>query len=192
MLHVESGDGTTIAYEKTGAGPPLLILGGSLADHQFYAPLAELFAESFTVYNIDRRGRGDSGDTQPYAVDREVDDVAALIAAAGGSAHVYGHSAGSALAMHAATGLAVDRLVLADPPFTPPGGDDAAARAGHLNQAQQIRQLVRAGDYRGSVKFLLERLRPPGRCHGGHAVVSGRRHHGRDGRGLAVRLRRAR
>ena len=156
MLQVESGDGTAIAYEKPGTGPALLILGGSLADHWFYAPLAEVFAKSFTVYNFDRRGRGESGDTQPYAVDREIGDVAALIAAAGGSAHVYGHSAGSALAMRAAAaGLAVDRLVLADPPFTPPGGDDVAARAEHVHQAEHIEHLNAAGDYRGSVKYFL-------------------------------------
>lgn len=156
MFHSTSSDGTRIAFDRSGAGPALLIVGGSLADHHFYAPLAAEFARDFTVYNIDRRGRGDSGDTAPYAVDREVEDVAAVVAEAGGSAHVYGHSAGSALALRAAAaGLDIDRLVLADPPFTPPDDDPEAARAEHSQQRQHIEQLNAAGDYRGSVKFFL-------------------------------------
>ena len=80
MRHVRSTDGTSIAYEKTGQGPPLIIIGGSLGDHRFYLPLAGELAKHFTVYTYDRRGRGQSGDTQPYSVERELDDVAALIA----------------------------------------------------------------------------------------------------------------
>jgi pimeloyl-ACP methyl ester carboxylesterase len=98
MLNVTSKDGTQIAYHKAGEGPPLLIMGGSLADHHFYVPLAQELAKHFGVYNFDRRGRGASGDTPPYQVDREVEDVAALITEAGGQAYGYGHSAGSALA----------------------------------------------------------------------------------------------
>ena len=156
MLHARSSDGTKIAFEKLGVGPALLILGGSLADHHFYVPLAEELARDFTVYNVDRRGRGDSGDTPPWEVGREVDDVAAVVAEAGGRAHVYGHSAGSALALRAAAaGVGIDRLVLADPPFTPPGGDEAAARADHAKQTQHIERLNAAGNYRASVKFFL-------------------------------------
>jgi pimeloyl-ACP methyl ester carboxylesterase len=156
VLHVRSSDGTKISYERVGGGPALLILGGSLADHHFYVPLAHELARDFTVYNVDRRGRGDSGDTPPYDVDREVDDVVAVVAEAGGRAHVYGHSAGSALALRAAAaGVGIDRLVLADPPFTPPGGDEVAARAEHAEQTQHIEQLNAAGDYRASVKFFL-------------------------------------
>jgi pimeloyl-ACP methyl ester carboxylesterase len=137
-------------------GPALLILGGSLADHRFYGPLAHELASDFTVYNVDRRGRGDSGDTPPYDVAREVGDVAAVIAEAGGRAHVYGHSAGSALALRAAAaGAVIDRLVLADPPFTPRGGDEVAARAEHAEQNQHIEQLNASKNYRASVKFFL-------------------------------------
>ena len=82
MRHVRSTDGTSIAYEKTGQGPPLIIIGGSLGDHRFYLPLAGELAKHFTVYTYDRRGRGQSGDTQPYSVERELNDVAALIAEA--------------------------------------------------------------------------------------------------------------
>jgi pimeloyl-ACP methyl ester carboxylesterase len=156
MLSVTSQDGTTIAYERLGAGPALVVVGGSLADHQFYAPLAERFARHFTVYNMDRRGRGQSGDTAPYAPEREVDDLAALIAVAGGTVRVYGHSAGSALALRAATaGLGITRLVLADPPYSPLDGDPGAARAEHADQARRIEQRIAAGDYRGSVKLFL-------------------------------------
>src|SRR6266487_1673817 len=113
MRHAVSEDGTRIAYEKVGQGPPLVIIGGALGDHRFYAPLASELAGQFTVY-FDRRGRGQSGDTQPYAVAREVEDVAALIAEAGEPALVYGHSAGAALALHAAAaGLQIAKLVLA-------------------------------------------------------------------------------
>ena len=102
MQKVTSKDGTEIALEKSGNGPALIIVGGSLADHQFYIPLANELAKQFTVYNFDRRGRGQSEDTKPYAVEREIEDVAALIAHAGGAVVVYGHSAGSALALRAA------------------------------------------------------------------------------------------
>jgi pimeloyl-ACP methyl ester carboxylesterase len=119
MQYVRSADGTQIAYEKAGEGPPLIITGGALGDHRFYRALAAELAKGFRVYNLDRRGRGQSGDTQPYAVEREVEDVAALIADAGSPVFVYGHSAGSALALRAAAaGLDVAKLVLADPPYS--------------------------------------------------------------------------
>lgn len=156
MLTVNSQDGTRIAYEQVGGGPALVLVGGSLADHQFYTPLAEQLAQHFTVYNVDRRGRGESGDTPPYAPQREVEDLAAVIDAAGGTARVYGHSAGSAVALRAASaGLSISRLVLADPPFSPPADDAVAAREDHAAQARRIERFNAAGDYRSSVKFFL-------------------------------------
>jgi pimeloyl-ACP methyl ester carboxylesterase len=101
--HVASADGTRIAYEKTGQGSPLIITGGALGDHRFYLPLAAELSKDFTVYNFDRRSRGQSGDTQPYSVQREVEDVEALIVDRGANVFVYGHFAGSALALRAAT-----------------------------------------------------------------------------------------
>jgi pimeloyl-ACP methyl ester carboxylesterase len=154
---VTSSDGTQIAFERLGEGPALIIVGGSLADHQFYAPLANELAEHFAVYNFDRRGRGQSGDTEPYVVEREVDDLGALIAYAKEPVLMYGHSAGSALALRAAaSGLDIARLALADPPFTPRGEDEEAAKAEHAKQAAHIQELNDKGDYKGSAKFFLK------------------------------------
>ena len=92
---VTSADGTSIAYDRQGTGPAVILVGGVLDDGGENAPLAVLLAEHFTVYNYARRGRAPSGDTPPYAVEREVEDLDALIAAAGGSAHLYGASSGA-------------------------------------------------------------------------------------------------
>jgi hypothetical protein len=90
MQTVTSKDGTIIAFDKLGQGDPLILVSGALGSRSQFSPLAELLAKRFTVYNYDRRGRGDSGDTQPYAVEREIEDIEAVIDAAGGSAFVYG------------------------------------------------------------------------------------------------------
>ena len=157
MDKVTSSDGTRIAFERLGEGPALIMVGGSLADHRFYAPLANELAKHSTVYSFDRRGRGQSGDTQPYGVEREVDDVGALVAHAEGPVLMYGHSAGSALALRAAaSGLDIAKLALADPPFTPRGENDEAAKAEHAEQAARIRELNDRGDYEGSAKFFLK------------------------------------
>src|SRR5262245_34249829 len=115
-----SKDGTRIAYERHGEGPPLVLVDGAMCRRQFgpMAPLAKLLAPRFTVAYYDRRGRGDSGDTPPYAVEREVEDLAAIVDALGGSAFVYGTSSGAALAMRAAaSGVRVRKLVLFEPPY---------------------------------------------------------------------------
>jgi pimeloyl-ACP methyl ester carboxylesterase len=154
---VTSSDGTRIAFERLGEGLALIIVGGSLADHRFYVPLAEELAEHFAVYNFDRRGRGESGDTGPYAVEREVEDVGALIAYAEAPVFLYGHSAGSALAIRAAaSGLDIAKLALADPPFTPRGENNEAAKAEHAGQAARIQELNDRGDYKGSAKYFLK------------------------------------
>src|SRR5688572_29945506 len=98
MQQVTSQDGTRIAYDKSGKGPALIIVTGALASRSGHSELVQLLAPHFTVYSYDRRGRADSTDTKPYAVEREVEDIAALIGAAGGSAHVYGKSSGASLA----------------------------------------------------------------------------------------------
>ena len=118
MDRVTSKDGTSIAYTREGRGPAVVLVGGALDDGSENAPLAPAMAEHFTVYNYARRGRGESGDTQPYAVERELEDIAALIAGAGGSACVFGASSGGALALEAAAaGLAIDRLAVYEVPY---------------------------------------------------------------------------
>ena len=119
MNKVQSKDGTIIAFDRSGDGPPVILLCGASTDRMANAPLASLLAEHFTVFNYDRRGRGDSGDTAPYAVEREVEDLDAVIDAAGGSAFVFGTSSGGALALEAAaSGLAVTKLALWEVPFS--------------------------------------------------------------------------
>jgi len=118
MNSVTSKDGTTIAFDRSGEGPTVILVCGGSTDRSANAPLAALLASHFTVLNYDRRGRGDSGDKLPYAVQREVEDLEALLAEAGGSAFVYGTSSGAALALEAAaSGLAITKLALWEPPF---------------------------------------------------------------------------
>jgi pimeloyl-ACP methyl ester carboxylesterase len=120
MPTVTSADGTTIAYERVGQGPPLVLVDGALCYRASgpSGPLAAALADRFTVHTYDRRGRGDSGDTPPYAIEREVEDVAALVAAAGGRPAVYGISSGAALALEAAArGVPMTRLALYEAPY---------------------------------------------------------------------------
>lgn len=118
MNRVTSQDGTSIAYDRRGAGPAVILVGGGLDDGTENAALVPELAQHFTVYNYARRGRGDSGDTLPYGVDREIEDIEALIAKAGGSAHLYGVSSGGALVLEAAAaGVTVDRLAVYEVPY---------------------------------------------------------------------------
>ena len=127
LRHVTSRDGTDIAIDRTGTGPAVILVSGASVDRWSNAAIASQLAPSFTVFNYDRRGRGDSGDTLPYAVEREVEDIEAVLEAAGGSAHIYGSSSGAALALEAATRLSgITRVVMWEPPFVPnPGGESA-------------------------------------------------------------------
>ena len=118
MDSASSADGTMIAYERSGDGPPIILVGGAFNDRSTTRALATALASDFTAYSYDRRGRGDSGDSGPYAVQREIEDIAALIAAAGGAAYLYGLSSGAILAGYAtAEGLPVTGLALVEPPF---------------------------------------------------------------------------
>ena len=121
MSHrVESRDGTVIAYEKSGHGPAVVILGGVLGDRSQQAPVADLLAKEFTVFNFDRRAHGESEDKPPYAVEREIEDIDAVLDAAGGSAFVYGTSGPGVLALHAASaapGAKMKKLAIWEPPF---------------------------------------------------------------------------
>lgn len=119
MEKVTSKDGTTIAYDKTGQGPAIILVGGATATRSSDVGLAELLAPDFTVYYFDRRGRGDSTDTKPYGVDKEIEDIEALIDAAGSSAYLYGISSGGALALEAAIKLGdkVKKLAIYEAPY---------------------------------------------------------------------------
>ncbi len=134
MEEVSSRDGTRIAFDGLGEGPPLILVFGAFSYRKFpkSVELAELLAKRFTVINYDRRGRGDSGDTKPYAVEREIEDLAALIETVGGSAHLWGWSSGAVLALRAAAaGLDVEKVIAYDPVFivddegSPPPADFA-------------------------------------------------------------------
>jgi pimeloyl-ACP methyl ester carboxylesterase len=149
--NVTSKDGTIIAYEQTGTGPVIILVAAALADRGGTTRLAKHLAEHFTVINYDRRGRGKSKDTQPYAVDREVEDVEALIDANGGSAFVFGSSSGAALALEAASklGSKVKMLFMYEPPFIvdnsrPPIPNDFS---------KQVSELVSAGRRDDAVKL---------------------------------------
>jgi len=126
MDKVTSRDGTPIAFDRLGEGPPVIVVCGAMCGRALMRPTAEELARHFTVFNYDRRGRGDSGDTEPYAVEREIEDISALIVEAGGTASVYGHSSGAGLVLHAAAhGLPIAKIVLHDPPYAPDGDEEA-------------------------------------------------------------------
>lgn len=133
-----SKDGTPLAFDQSGQGPAVILVAPAFATRVDQASLAAALAPSFTVFAYDRRGRGDSGDTAPYAVEREVEDLEAMIDEAGGSAFVYGHSSGAVLALDAARLLRakITKLALYEPPFIidasrPPMPEDFAS---HLDQ----------------------------------------------------------
>jgi pimeloyl-ACP methyl ester carboxylesterase len=118
---VRSADGTTISIERIGYGPALVLVDGAFCGRSFgpARALAQELADSFSVFFYDRRGRGDSGDTEPYAVQREIEDLAAVIEHAGGNAFVYGISSGAALALEAAAaGVPMRRLATYEAPYT--------------------------------------------------------------------------
>jgi pimeloyl-ACP methyl ester carboxylesterase len=150
-----SRDGTSLAYARAGQGPAVILVSGAMSTGGTVAPLAGLLAPHFTVFWYDRRGRGESGDTAPYAVEREVEDLAALIEAAGGEAALYGVSSGGALALEAAAaGLPVSRVAVYETPFADfsgGGAEEHAAYTAHLAEAL-------AHDRRGDAVELFLRL----------------------------------
>jgi hypothetical protein len=154
MHTVTSKDGTNIAFDLLGAGPPVILVGGAFSYRAFpkMVELSELLADRFTVVNYDRRGRGDSGDTPPYAVDREIEDLEALINASGGSAFVWGWSSGSVLALRAAAhGLRIDRLALYEPPFMV----DASHRLPPADFTRRLGELTACGRRGAAVHYYL-------------------------------------
>jgi pimeloyl-ACP methyl ester carboxylesterase len=155
MDHVKSQDGTPIAYQRTGEGPVLVLVVGAFCDRTSTADLTPLLAPEFTVVEYDRRGRGDSGPGEGPGDDidpaREIEDLAAVIEATGGSAAVYGHSSGGALALEAAAaGLPVTRLAVYEPPYdADPDGTAPALR-------EAVHERLAAGDPDGAATRFLE------------------------------------
>src|SRR4051794_22154812 len=159
MQTVTSSDGTTIAYDRTGDGPPLILIGGAMTTRQASAEIAGALGGQLTVYAYDRRGRGDSGDTQPYAVEREVEDIAALVEATGGQAALFGHSSGGALAFEAAlAGVPVAAIAVYEPPFLIDPGHPPLARDYRARQQAHL-----AAGRRGDAieQFMLDAVMVP-------------------------------
>ena len=156
MSTVTSSDGTTIAFDRLGEGPAIILVGGTFEHRAMDSETAQLaalplLAQHFTVFHYDRRGRGDSTDTQPYAVQREIEDIEALINEAGGSAFVSGISSGAALAMEAAIKLGdkIKKLAMYEPPYF---ADDAVQQA-WIDYRKQLEELL-AADRRGDAVAL--------------------------------------
>ena len=144
---VLSADGTPIAFDRLGSGPPLILVVGAFNLRATTAPLADALQEAFTVLNYDRRGRGDSGDTPPYAAEREMDDLDALITEAGGAAAVFGYSSGANLALQAAArGLAITELALYEPPFLIDGTSHTRPPADLVERLTELIAAGRRGD----------------------------------------------
>jgi pimeloyl-ACP methyl ester carboxylesterase len=156
MDSVTSKDGTVITYDRLGSGPAVILVTGGSVDRMSNAPLAESLAPHFTVFNYDRRGRNESGDTPPYAVEREVEDIAAMADAAGGSAYLYGSSSGAALALEAACqlgGAVITKLALWEPPYIPDGFPKPPA-----DTAKTYTDLVAQGRRGDAVEFFMGKV----------------------------------
>src|SRR5258708_801228 len=160
MKKVQSADGTTIAFDQLGKGPAIILVGGMFEQRAMDSETAQLAAlplltQHFTVFHYDRRGRGESTDTQPYAVEREIEDIEALINEAGGSAFAFGISSGAALALEAAIKLGgkVKKLAMYEAPYN----DDDEARHAWKEYTNQLTNLL-AANRRGDAVALFMKL----------------------------------
>ena len=152
MQTTTSNDGTTIAYDRSGEGPALIIVNGAMSERASSAELAGVLAPDFTVYAYDRRGRGDSTDTLPFAPEREVEDLAAMIKAAGGSAFVFGHSSGAVLTLRAAlAGLSIPKLAVYEPPFIV----DDSRPAAPSDYVEYLNELLAAGRNGDAIEYFM-------------------------------------
>ncbi|QXV56175.1 alpha/beta hydrolase [Amycolatopsis sp. TNS106] len=156
---VTSADGTSIAFDRTGQGAPVILVGGAFNDRTTVAGLAATLAADFTVLAYDRRGRGDSGAGAVYSVEREVEDLAALIEHVGGSAAVFGHSSGAVLGLEAAArGVAMTSLAVYEPPYVV---DDSRTRPA-ADLFDRVQALIADGDRDGAAElFLVEGTATP-------------------------------
>lgn len=155
---VISKDGTAIAYEKMGKGPGIILVNGALSHRQSVKDLAARLSKNFAVIIYDRRGRGESGDTKPYAVEREIEDIEALIDEAGGSAYLFGSSSGAALALLAAEKLGtgkIKKLALYEPPY------GSGTKQEFVNEKNKVNELVTDGKPADAITFFMERRGTP-------------------------------
>jgi pimeloyl-ACP methyl ester carboxylesterase len=151
-----SKDGTHIAYDKIGSGPVVILVDGAFCSKNFgpMPKITPLLAKSFTVFTYDRRARGDSGDTKPFAVEREIDDIKALINIAGGTACLFGISSGAILAVQAvASGLNITKLALFEPPYV----GNTKHRIPE-NAVEHLTQMIAEGKKGAAVKFYLRKV----------------------------------
>jgi pimeloyl-ACP methyl ester carboxylesterase len=154
MNTVISKDGTKIAYDVTGQGPALILVAGAFSYRKFpgQVKLAGLLSKHYKVYNYDRRGRGDSGDAPSYAVEREIEDLRAMVDEAGGSAYVWGLSSGAVLALEAAAqGVPITKLALHEPPFIV----DLADPRPPADFVQRVTELIAADRRAEAIKYFM-------------------------------------
>jgi pimeloyl-ACP methyl ester carboxylesterase len=173
MPTLKSTDGTTIAYETSGEGPALILVDGAMCYRAAgpMRPLAALLSDAFTVYTYDRRGRGESGDTLPYAVTREVDDLRALVARAGGEAYVYGISSGAALALTAAAAEpGITKLAMYEPPFLGEVEEDGTRIKEYTARLHELLDAGRRGD---AVAHFMTRVGMPAEAIAGFRATPG-------------------
>lgn len=170
MSKVTSKDGTTIGYDKKGQGPAVILVDGALGYRAlgFGNDLQDRLAGHFTVYAYDRRGRGESSNSKPFAVEREVEDIEALIDEAGGSAYVYGISSGACLALEAAMRLdgKIKKLALFEPPYN----DDPASRQAWYDYTRQLGDALAANHNGDAIEVFMKFVGTPA------AMIEGMRH----------------
>lgn len=161
MKTTQSKDGTTLAYDVYGSGPALIYITGASC-HRSFKPIvqdAKIFASEFTVYNYDRRGRGDSGNTLPYSMEREIEDIEAMIDTAGGTAYLYGHSSGAVLALEAALrlGSKVQKVIMYDASYV----HDEKEKAEYKQLSQTIHKLLDNGKNAEAMSTFLKGIGMP-------------------------------
>jgi len=162
ISHVNSKDGTSIAWEKVGQGLVVIMVNGAFGYRELYGgrDLASLLSQDFTVCLYDRRGRGQSTDTPPYEVEREIEDIEAIIDQVGGSAYVYGISSGAVLALLAAASLGrvkITKLALFEPPYV----CDEKAKHEFAQEKQRITELLRQGKRGDATAFYIRSMGIP-------------------------------
>jgi pimeloyl-ACP methyl ester carboxylesterase len=155
MPLVSSKDGTRIAYERHGSGPAVVLVDGALCYRGggWTVQMAKMLSDQFTVHAYDRRGRGESGDTKPYAPEREIEDLEAVIAAAGGSVFLYGHSSGGVISLETANrNPGVRKVVVYEAPLMTDG-----SRALGADYEQRLNALIRAGRNADALRHFMRR-----------------------------------